>query len=367
MRMAGEGFGIGKYTTELASALIKRGSFEYVLFFDKTFSAKAYENFKRLGVECYLVSARYYSFEEQIKLPSGLRKFKLDLVHFLNFNVPIFYGGKYVVTIHDLIHHRFPGTSIRTLIWRMGYRIAINRAVSRSRQVIAVSEASKNDIISMLGVSREKVTVVHEAVDASFLTSAQNKPGEVLTRYNISKPYIIWVGVWRRYKNLEILARSFNTLVKSGFDFQLVLAGEEDIHHPEVAAKIREIVSNERLIAPGRVSQNDLVSLYAGAEVFVNPSLTEGFGLTSVEAQTLGLPVVASDIPVMREVLGESALYFSPSSEEQLLSRLSVILGDKSVREKYAKKSLENARRYSWEETAKKTEKIYGQILNTKF
>ena len=278
--------------------------------------------------------------------------------------MPIFYFGKYIVTIHDLIHHHFPGTSTRTILWRLGYRVAINLAARRAKRVIAVSENSKRDIISLLSVRSDKVSVVHEAVDESFKSIQKDEVGLVKARHKIHKPYVLWVGVWRRYKNLETLVTAFNKFVKEGVDAQLVLAGEPDRHHPEVEAKIRAMISQDRLVAPGRISSEDLVALYAGATVFVNPSLSEGFGLTSVEAQTAGLPVIASDIAVMHEVLGDSALYFNPKSYDVLAVYMVKLMRDNPFREAMSQKSLANAKRFSWDETEKKTEEVYYDALN---
>ena len=366
MRMAGDGFGLGRYIVELAKALLKRKSeFEYVLFFDKNFNESTFRTFQKFHNQNKLVNAKYYTLEEQIKMPGILRKEKLDLVHFPNFNTPILYTGKFVVTIHDLIHHRFPGKKRRNFLHRLSYRYIIKQAVRNADKIIAVSQSTKDDIINLLDVESKKIEVVHEGI-------ADNFTGEVdiarrtatLQKYNITKPYILAVSEWRRYKNLDFLIRAF---LGSGDEilekYNLVVCGKIDPNYPEVGRTLDQ-ANKDRVIAVGKVPEQDLVDLYSGARCFVSPSLVEGFGLTYLEAQGNQLPILASDIPVANEILGNSAFFFNPRDIKDLISKLNRLLSNEDLRADLIAKGRVNLQRFSWEITARQTEEIYRNILS---
>lgn len=366
MRMAGEGFGLGKYIIELAKALLERKSdFEYILFFDKNFNQSSYEYFSRIHSGCRLVSVKYYTLEEQIRMPKILKREKLDLVHFPNFNTPVIYSGKSIVTIHDLIHHRFPGKKKRNVLHRLAYRYIIKKTVRSAKKVIAVSNNTKNDIINLLGIKPEKIEVVYEGASKIFKEAVTKENlNLVLSKYNIDRPYVLAVSEWRKYKNLGFLVESFKKLDEELFNnYNLVICGKVDPNYPEIADSIFDEKKGS-IIATGRISQSDLAVLYSGATCFVSPSLVEGFGLTYLEAQSSKVPVLASDIPVSREILNDSAKFFDPKNKQDFLEKLSEILLNKSVREHLVDKGMRNLERFSWQKAALETEKIYQEVLS---
>ncbi|OGE88195.1 MAG: hypothetical protein A2722_04670 [Candidatus Doudnabacteria bacterium RIFCSPHIGHO2_01_FULL_50_11] len=368
MRMAGEGFGIGHYAIDLMKALLRRNhpQFQYILFFDRMFSREAFEYFRSLSAECRLVNARYYSLEEQYRLPKILKSERLQLVHFPNFNAPILYSKPFVVTIHDLIHHHFPGTKLSHIFHRAAYRAIISHSARNARKIIAVSEASKSDIINLLHVPDAKIQVVHEGVSEIF---KQKLPPEQIERVKralgISSSYILFVGVWRRYKNLGLLSRVFDRLREEGHDLQLVLVGTMDKNYPLVKEEIYSIRNSKSIVATGLVSSENLQALYQGASCLVNPSLLEGFGLPMIEAQASGLPVASSDIPVAREILGHTAAYFDPRSEVSAEHAISRLLSDQAFSAGLAAAGRANVPRFSWDKCAKETEDIYEAALKS--
>lgn len=365
--MAGEGFGIGKYITELADALLLRNSanFEYVLIFDRKFSRKQYEKYRSSGRQCELIDARYYSFQEQARLPGKLMSYGLDLAHFPNFNAPVLYPGNIVLTIHDLIHHRFPGVKKRNILYRWGYRTAIKAASMRAKKIIAVSESTKSDIIKMLHTKTDKISVIYEGVNPDFQpANEQTDPAEVLSKYGITKPYILFVGVWRKYKNLPLLSDAYRKMRDtSSHGAQLVLLGDADPHYPEIRTQVLRNKYSSDIIAPGKVPENDLIIAYQNASCLVNPSLYEGFGLTGLEAQACGTPVLSSDITVAHEILNGSAAYFDPVIATPLADLLKKILSDDQFRHKLSRLGLENSKKYTWAKTAERTEQLYESVL----
>jgi len=365
MRMGGKNFGIGRYVTELADALLTSGTeFKFTLIFDKNFNKQLYDEYNGKGFDCILVDAPYYSLKEQLVLPTFFLKHRFDLVHFPNFNVPIFFPGKFVMTIHDLIHHQYPGKKKRNFLYRLGYKTIINVAAIRAQRILSVSESTKNDIIRVLKVPAEKIIVVPEGVSERFgqvFTDLAKK--KLKEKYSITRSYILFIGEWRRYKNVPLLAKAFSRLPDEfRSKYQLVLAGGQDPHYPDVLAEVRDYQNNSSIVITGKVSDDELPLLYKMADWYVSPSASEGFGLTNLEAQKSGVPVLSSDIPVAREVLGSSAVFFKPEVED-LLKVLKEILYSGEIRQRYIQAGLKNAEKYSWEKTALKTKEIYKQTL----
>lgn len=366
MRMAGEGFGIGRYSKDLASALLRKaGNIDYTLFFDRGFNPEVYEEFSALHKNCKLVSSKYYSAQEQFLLPYFLNRQKFDLVHFLNFNVPILYRKKFIVTIHDLIHHRFPGRKKRNILHRIAYRFIISQAVKSADCVIAVSNSTKSDIIKLLNAKEKKIVVVPEGISNNFIRGVgTNEIRATREKFGITKPYFLFVGEWRQYKNVEFLAQVFSEWIeKTSLDYQLVLAGGIDKHYSDIKKQVYKTTQSRKILAPGKVEQKDLVALYSGATAFINPSLSEGFGLTYLEAQACKTPVLASDIPTAREVLGESAIYFDPLNKDSLKKLFSEISNNTNLRQRVVEKGIINADKFTWEQSAVETQKLYLRVI----
>lgn len=363
MRMAGTGEGIGRYVEELVkhlSSIDFRNS--YFLLFLKNSAAKFQipkPKFQKVSIE-----SSYYSWAEQTKLIWELEKLKLDLVHFANFNFPIFYQGKFVTTIHDLIHHRFPGNKKSRLVHRLAYRLTIRAAVKKASRIITVSHGTKAELVKTFGLKPDKTTVIYEGISESFYWRLREpEVQEVLSKYNIKKPYLLFVGVWRQYKNLPRLAQAFDILKESYHkDYQLVLAGKIDPFYPEIKEAVFSIKNKQDIVAPGFVSDRDLIAMYQGADAFVLPSLVEGFGLIGIEAQATGLPVVASDISVLREVLGDGAWYFNPRDEREIAEKIKEVLADEALRQQLIASGKLNATKYSWDVAARKTLEIYKSV-----
>lgn len=361
-RMAGTGEGIGRYVEELVKnlAAIDHEN-EYILIVNEISPPQAdqpwAENFQIVKVR-----SRYYSWMEQTYFIWELARLRPDLVHFPSFNAPILYPGKFVVTIHDIIHHRYPGRKKARLLHRLAYRLVIWAAVKRAKAVIAVSEATKRDIVEVFHQKSQKIKVVYEGAGPSLNSTIVSE--SVLKRHNITKPFLLFVGVWRQYKNLPGLAKSFDLVRdKYGIDCQLVLAGKIDDFYPEIKAEVMSIKHADDIRVLGFVTETDLGVLYRTARVFALPSLTEGFGLIGIEAQAAGAPVAASDIPVLREILGDGALYFNPSTAENMAERIAKLWNDAGIRSEILTQSAANVQRFSWQKTAQETRNIYNSII----
>ena len=362
-RMLDHGSGIGVYVRELVKRLQDMEGHEWFFLIRPEHSALIKKG------HAVLADIKHYSWEEQLRLPLIIKSVKPDLVHFPNFNVPIFYGGKFIITIHDLAHHKLPGHRRTSLLYRMAYKFVTSRAIKKSRAIITVSKASKSDILEYYPeINPQKIFVITEGAGPEFAPSEH--PGELFLlreKYNIVPPYILFVGVWEVKKNLPFLAEVFAELAPDFPELKLVLAGREDPWHPEVRGEIIKKAGrySSRIIMPGFVETEDMPALYRQAEVFVSPSKFEGFGLPGLEALKSGTPIAVANTPVFREIYGEAASYFNPDSMEEAGAALRGILKGEAAKSGLVKKGLKVASAYTWEEAGARTLKVYEQIFNS--
>lgn len=363
MRMLKGGSGISRYIKELSvSVLSQDKSNQYVLFF-KDLDTETRSEYEKFGHEMVETGIGHYTLAEQLKLPGILKSYKLDLVHFPHFNVPIWYNKPFVVTIHDLTHTRYPGKKKSRIFHRLAYNAVLAAAIKKSSRIIAVSESTKKEILEFFGVDSQKIQVVYEGANAIYGVMDKDLAFEQASnRFGITKPFILYVGVWRRYKNLPNLALAFDRLVESGINAELVLAGEEDPFYPEIKEQIYRIKNKDRVKALGRVSDEELNFLYNASNLFCLPSLHEGFGLTALEAAACGTPVVCSDIPTLREVMGQAAEYFDPHNPDNMADIMKEVVSNEHRGHELANLALSRVRHFSWEKAGQESLKVYESI-----
>lgn len=360
--------GIGRYTEELIRHLVELDKDnQYHVFLSKSASGSFpmyATNLSKTGVDF-----SHYSYSEQFKYPTILKKTDLDLIHYTNFNSPVFFTSiPSVVTIHDLTLWFFPGRGQKSWFRRMAYRFVIKKTCQNAKQIIAITKRTKEDIVELLNINPEKITVVYEAVPNSYkVINNDVKIKKLKHKFNIAKPYIMYVGQWREHKNIIKMIRAFSLLRRRyNVDYQLVMVGKIDNKYPLVKTTVKELGLTDQVIFTGYVPDSDLPYMYNGAELFVWPSLYEGFGLPPLEAMACGVPVISSNVSCMPEVLGDAAYYFDPHSVEAMAKSMSDVASSYSLKRELRLKGLRQARKYSFEKSAKETLKIYKQVLNHK-
>lgn len=357
--------GIGQYTEELIRNLLKNDPLsQYYIFL----SPKSWAGFPIYAPNLTKFQVRFphYSFAEQLRYPAVLQKADLDLIHYTNFNSPVWWRKvPSVVTIMDLTLWWFSGRTQKGWWRRLAYRWVIKKACQNAQHIIAISEATKKDIVDMLRIDPEKISVVYLAVaDRYKPTSDSSQVAEIKRKFNISKPYFLYVGQWRQHKNVARLIRAFHLLRRRyNLDYQLVLAGKVDRQCPEVLATINQLNLQAEVILTGYVPDADLPLLYNGADAFVFPSLYEGFGLPPLEAMACGAPVVASRASCMPEILGEAAQYFDPLSVEDMAKAMVEIAKNYALRQTLRTLGFKQVKKYSFSQMAQQTLAIYRQIL----
>lgn len=356
--------GIGNYVRHLVDALyqLQTGD-EFVLFVQPEQMAQArqaYPRYKIVGV-----NVRWYGWQEQVRLPRILARERCDVLHFPNFNFPLAYRGKFILTIHDLTPLKFPGPNQQHYAWRrMAYHQLLKAGFRRADAILAVSRHTADEIARFYPPCSDRVKIVYPGLSPAF-HGKQNSDiiKSAVERYGIRQPYIFYVGVWRDHKNILGLLDAFAILREQNTELQLALAGDSSAADNNTRLHLKEFPSGA-VITPGFVADEDLPSLYAGASVTVIPSFNEGFGLTGVESLACGTPVAASNTTSVPEVLGVAGRYFSPHDPQQMANVILSLLEINERREVLAKAPAV-IERYRWHETARQTLATYHQIFST--
>ena len=347
---AGAG-GLGRYTAKLIEGILKIDhKNEYFIFYNGGPKIKS----EGAKVKWVKVDIPHYSISEQTKFNKILSSYNLDLVHFTHFNHPFFYRGKFVVTIHDLILSDYRQ---KNPLKNLAYHKVLRDAILKSQKIIAISYFTEKEIIKNYPVSAKKIRVIYEGVDKVKRT-AYNE--ELIGKFQINSKYLLYVGQARPHKNLARLVEAF---AKIKGDYQLILVGKLDKYYRQTQRLIEEKGLEKRVILTGFVNDRQLQALYAGATIYVMPSLVEGFGLPPLEAMAAGLPVLASDIVVFREILGEAVGYFKPENIKNIQKIIEIYLKNSKKRQELIKKGNKQILKYRWQLTAEQTLRVYEEII----
>ncbi len=352
--------GIGRYSQELLAGLLNIDSKNsYKIFYNQTDSVlllKITDKYK--NAELIPANIKHYSLAEQIRYPRLLKKTPLDLMFFPNFNVPIKCPHPFVVTIHDLVHHKISGAKKSRLLHFWAYKKVIQNAARRSAAVISVSESAKKDIEQFLNVNPQKISVVYEGF--TMLNKPEEKfVEEVKARYILRRPFFLFVGTLERKKNLINLCRGFDIFIeKYGYDFDLVIAGKTDKHYPDIRHHAMDIKHKNRLVFTGEVSDPELSALYASAYAYVSASMNEGFGLPGVEAMSFGLPLLAANTETFNEIYDDAAVYFDGLDTNDIAEKMNLLARDADFFQTVKEKSWKRSLIFDWKNCAEKTLRI---------
>jgi glycosyltransferase involved in cell wall biosynthesis len=300
----------------------------------------------------------------QFVLPFRLNRLGLDLGHFTNSVAPVASPCPTVITIHDMTLWLCPQHHYGRRVLSM--RPLIPLAARRAGAIIAVSEATKQDIIRILGVPAAKIQVVHEAPDSSFrpLDRATAR-ARLRPEWQVPEAFLLYVGTIEPRKNLVRLLQAFARLrAHERMAERLVIVGPTGWKTKPVLRAVEELGLEKEVRFLGYVPQEALVALYSLATALVLPSLYEGFGLPVVEAMACGAPVVASHAGALPEVGGDAVQYVEPTDVESLAAGLRAVVGDPARREELRLQGLAQAARYSWETAARQTQALYRRVLS---
>ncbi len=375
------GKGLGRYIQEIVDRLADNDKInDYVIFLGKG----NYEEFQPVAanIRKCRCDVPWYSLREQLEMPWYIWREGVDLMHFPHFNVPWLTPCPFVVTIHDLILTHFPTPRASTLTpflyacKDLAYRLTIRIALRRSREVIAVSKFTKDDIVRQFKVDPAKISVTYEGVadmgQQASLFCPPDSEQETLRRYFLPDKFFLYVGNAYPHKNLERLVSAFASFHAKHKDIGLVIVGKHDYFYRRLLEQAKRLNLWQEgnhytpISFPGYVPDQDLQTLYRQALAYVFPSLYEGFGLPPLEAMSFSCPVLSSDKGSLPEILGEAAMYMDPVSQADMEAKMERIIFDDKLRMSLVAKGLERIKKYSWDECTRQTSAIYQRNIADK-
>ena len=341
--------GIGTYIQNL----MKNGCYDVALGID-TDIKEVNSKVKTINFDTYI-----YGIKEQLKFPyKKLKKEKVDVLHVPHYNVPIFYRGKMVVTIHDLTHlvlteflpNRLAYFYAKFMMWL---------AIKKASKVITDSENTKKDILKFFKVNPEKIEVICLGVGEEFVKKDQKDIEYLYSKFNIpkDKKLLMYVGNLKPHKNLERLLEAYSRIVNKE-DTCLLLIGKAFKKYKVLEDKEKQLNIDKQVIHTGIVTQEELVDLYNLADLFIFPSLYEGFGLPVLEALSCGTNVICSNSSSIPEVGGDVVEYFNPYNIEEIANKI-----EDGLNQKYDGKTVEKwLKNFKWQITTEKHLKILEKI-----
>lgn len=364
--MQGGRSGVGQYVLALVRALtsapVRHELTLFVLENDLPLFAFTAHAVRLVKIpECYRPAVKNIAWH-QIELPRLARQLRLDVLHVPSYRRLLWpQPCAMVATIHDLAPFRLP----KKYDWkRMLYgRVVVRRLARRQDEIIAVSQATANDLRTFFGLPQDQVTVIHNGLDHARFTPGNRAEARELVarRHGVHQPFFLYVSrLEHPAKNHARLIEAFNWFkLATRSPWQLVLAGA-DWHGAEaIHALIRRSPFSMDIISPGFVPDGDLPRWYHAAEVFVYPSLFEGFGLPPLEAMACGCPVLAATEGALGEVVGKAVEPVDPRSIPDIARQLEHLAGDDALRERLRAVGITHARRFDWSRTAAETLEIY--------
>lgn len=357
--------GLGRYAESLTRALVAAHPGRYVLFYNRERGtqplpgleqwptrtvALGYKPWRTLvwlgqlahvGFDSLVPDAELFHATEHLLLPLG--------------SVPT------VLTVHDLIFRHLPAHHKPLNRWYLNLTMPLY--CRRATHVIAVSEQTRRDLMTVYGLAPEKVTVVYEAADSRFCLQQPRAVAEVHARYGLPERYLLFVGTIEPRKNLSRLLAAFEAIHTDGLSDGLVIVGKRGWLYDDFFSRLERSPARDAVLFPGYVPDQDLPAVYAGAQALIFPSLYEGFGLPVLEGMACGTPVVASSASSIPEVGGDAALYFDPADVGEMAVTLRRVLSDRVLQEELRARGLAQAARFSWAQAADKTYAVYRNLL----
>ena len=288
------------------------------------------------------------------------RRYRLDLVHAPVNVTPLVTGAPRVVTIHDLAFHlypeQYPGAKQRYL------RLMTRLSVQRAARVIAVSEATREDVIRLYGARPEKVVAVPNGMSGDFQPLPVEQVEAFRAAQGLPERFILFVGTLQPRKNLETLLRAY-ALVADEIGWELVVVGATGWSYAPIFETARALGLAERVRFAGYVAGEELPLWYNAAGIFAYPSVYEGFGLPLLEAMACGTPVIAADTSSLPEVVGDAGLLVDPREVDDLANAIRRLAGSETLRDDLAVRGLTRAAAYSWRRTAEETLAVYRDVM----
>jgi glycosyltransferase involved in cell wall biosynthesis len=322
-------------------------------------------NFSVLGFPYRESETRsYYEFGQALKAHG------CDLAHVPHlFWHPRYLPCRYVVTVHDLLTYMRPRPT-RSFFRRTFHPYLTRRALKRAERIFAVSNFTKSELTRTFGIPGEKIEVVYNAIDERFQAAHTTEADRqfIAERFQVNYPFLLYAGNVKPHKNVVRTIEAFSALKgalqKTGEypELKLIIIGDELSKHPDLRRTVVKSAVEKDVRFLGFVPIEVLRTFYATAEVFIFPSLYEGFGLPPLEAMSLGTPVVTSNTSSLPEVVDGAAVLVNPENVFEIMRAVQRVLRDQPLREKLRKRGQEQAKRYSWEKSVRRILEVYEEV-----
>jgi glycosyltransferase involved in cell wall biosynthesis len=299
---------------------------------------------------------------EHTLLPRLAVKHKLDVLHCTSYMCPLHNTSvPYVLTIHDTIAIDYPLWCKKTNA--LYFNLFMKTAIKKASHVITVSRCTADDLKRNFDLPHSKVRVIYSGIDDIFKAEKDSRRcSEIRTRYNLPERYILFVGNIEPKKNIWVLMCVNKRLKEKDMPHKLVIVGKRSWEAEVELDEITKQVKAGNIVRAGYVDRNDLPFVYQMADVFVFPSLYEGFGFPPLEAMACGTPVVSSSRGALNETVAGAALTIDPSNIQQITQAIISMITDSALREKHIRMGLKQSSLFNWEKTARETLSVYEEV-----
>ncbi len=350
--------GVERYAAEMIRQFARLDhDNQYVLYF----RTQPQQWFRELPENFSYKVMPFPKFWTQLRISWEMIWHPVDVLFIPASALPLIHPRKSVVTVHDIAFEIFEG--IYTGYMNYYQKFVARFAVRFAKKVVTVSENSKQDLIKIYLTDPQKITVTHLGIDTKFKPMSYEEVQPVLDKYNlVYQKYILFVGTLQPRKNIVRLVDAYQKIRKENHaEEKLVIAGQRGWLWEPILKKIK-MAAMDGAQYLDYVKSEDLPYLYAGAKVFTLPSTYEGFGFPPLEAIASGVPVVVSNVSSLPEVVGEAGVLVDPNSVDSIAEGLLKVLQDPNLRQQMIARGLEQVKKFTWENTAKKTLEVFKNL-----
>ena len=305
-----------------------------------------------------------YGVTELFSVSLQVRKLHGDVFHAPHYIYPVMLPCPGVVTVHDCIHLRFPG-QLPNPAAALYAKVMMRRAVRAADRVLVGSQATRADLIELVEADPAKIEVIPHGCDPFYLATVDEEElAGIRRQLGLERPFLLSVSNIKPHKNLKRLLQAFAKLQGNYPELDLLVAGGDFSGHPELQALCAELGLEDRVRSLGFLPKHELRGLYHLAEVFVFPSLYEGFGLPPLEAMACGTAVVASRSSAIPEVVGHSGLLVNPFRVQAIVEAVRSLLENDNLRRALGAQGRAHARQFDWNESARRVLEVYRRVAS---
>lgn len=363
-----QGAGIGRYTRSLTDALLRVDSADQFTLFsaERPSASRPFPSAPNArAVTGPLDNRRMTILWHRLRAPLPIQALagRADVLHAPDFSLAPSVGARTVVTLHDLAFMTHPECALPSL--RAYLHRVVPRAARRADHIIAVSQRTADDLVALLGVPREKISVIYLGVDPSVRRVEDTVAlAQVEARYGLRRPFALAVGTIEPRKNYARLIEAFaRARGRNDAPSQLVIAGRKGWLYDEVFATAARLgLDAEAVRFLDYAPDADLPALYTLARVVAMPSLYEGFGIPVVEAMACGTPVIAGADGSLPEIVGDAGLLVPPTEVDALADALTRLSSDEALRQQLIARGYERVRRFDWQDAAQRHVEVYHHL-----